>query len=110
MQTKFTNLKEFDALHMRINLRETLEYDGNSGGYDPETRISTILQINGRHFHYEAIQVKGPDDTHTAVNPGLQKTLDALAALTGADECGEEFETIEVDGRTYVEFIEPFLK
>ncbi len=101
----FANLEELQWSH-DLWTREGLPvYDGYHE--DEKNLISGVVMLGLRHFHYEAYEVCA-DNTHVTVCQAYQGRLDHVIALCGADESREQFRTIEVAGRFYVEFLIPF--
>lgn len=83
----------------RIQLKA--DGDFNDAKIEKRTRLSNVSDviIAQRNFHVEMVEV---DDDMNAVNPGLQRDIDAIVELVG-----DRPQTIEIEGRSYVLVIVP---
>jgi hypothetical protein len=81
-----------------------------------EGRYLGTIEIGGRNFHVEAVEVEPIGDTprtgwasmcaskHTSVT-GFDTTLDTLYELSGADSV---LETMEIAGKPHLVFMTPY--
>lgn len=71
---------------------------------DSRARLNAIVRIGGSDHHLEAVEVAEIDGVQVGVN-GAEELLEDLEFFNGVDG---KFETVSIEGRTYVLSMTPF--
>ena len=83
----------------------TIADDDWMNGGDDADHLTTILVINGRFHHLEAIRViEDEDGQQRAASPDFEDSLDAMFTIGGDGP----FDTVTIRGESYVLVVIPF--
>ena len=91
-----------------MNTRVVIPDDAweNNGIVLPWSRLYARLEINGVHFHLEAIAIEeGVDGIQKACEPSFETNLCAIADVSEPDG---NWDTMVIRGREYVVFATPY--